>query len=267
MSTLCRPMMTIVADTPDPKGIHDVHNRMCNRFLFESHGVEVQDGFHEIISRAVAEYGIAPEEIPDTMDVFMNYQHNCETHRWEILTPVSKPGDYIEFRSEMDVLVGRPTAPRTAHGGNAQLHADEDRGAWGRPRSSTRNALVPLEFPTSQACGAGRDGGHRPRRRAAGRSARQRAASGLALFHDWSLAQMDRDGIVVCSIVPSLFLPSRPSRPRAHWVNDVGPSTPTGPGHAVLAMVPLNDPARQAELRRPAGSSPVGVEIGLERGT
>jgi len=28
MSTLCRPMMTIVAETPDPKGIHDVHNRM-----------------------------------------------------------------------------------------------------------------------------------------------------------------------------------------------------------------------------------------------
>jgi len=53
MSTLCRPMMTIVADTPEPKGIHDVHNRMCNRFLFESHGVEVQDGCHEIIRRAL----------------------------------------------------------------------------------------------------------------------------------------------------------------------------------------------------------------------
>ncbi|MEY2535892.1 MAG: uncharacterized protein QOF29_3802, partial [bacterium] len=39
MSTLCRPMMTIVEETPEPKGIHDVHNRMCNRFLFESHGV------------------------------------------------------------------------------------------------------------------------------------------------------------------------------------------------------------------------------------
>ena len=41
MSTLCRPMMTIVRDTPEPKGIHDTHNRMCNRFLFESHGAEV----------------------------------------------------------------------------------------------------------------------------------------------------------------------------------------------------------------------------------
>src|SRR5260370_28413891 len=33
MSTLCRPMMTFVRETPDPKGVHDTHNRMCNRFL------------------------------------------------------------------------------------------------------------------------------------------------------------------------------------------------------------------------------------------
>jgi uncharacterized protein YcgI (DUF1989 family) len=111
MSTLCRPMMTIVEDTPEPKGIHDVHNRMCNRFLFESHGVEVQDGCHEIISKAVAEYGIKPEDIPDTIDVFMNYQHDCEQHRWHILLPVSKPGDYIEFRAEMDCLVGLSNCP------------------------------------------------------------------------------------------------------------------------------------------------------------
>jgi uncharacterized protein YcgI (DUF1989 family) len=111
MSTLCRPMMTIVEDTPEPKGIHDTHNRMCNRFLFESHGVEVQDGCHEIISKAVASYGIRPEDIPDTMDVFMNYQHDCEQRRWHILPPVSKAGDYIEFRAEMRCLAGLSNCP------------------------------------------------------------------------------------------------------------------------------------------------------------
>jgi uncharacterized protein YcgI (DUF1989 family) len=111
MSTLCRPMMTIVEETPEPKGIHDVHNRMCNRFLFESHGVESQDGCHEIISKAVAEYGILPEDIPDTLDVFMNYQHDCERGRWVIDTPVSKPGDYIELRAEMDCLIGLSNCP------------------------------------------------------------------------------------------------------------------------------------------------------------
>ncbi|MEA2249587.1 MAG: uncharacterized protein QOH46_4116 [Solirubrobacteraceae bacterium] len=111
MSTLCRPMMTIIEETPEPKGIHDTHNRMCNRFLFESHGVESQDGCHEIISKAVAEYGLLPEDIPDTLDVFMNYQHDCELGRWHIKTPVSKAGDYIEFRAEMDCLVGLSNCP------------------------------------------------------------------------------------------------------------------------------------------------------------
>ena len=111
MSTLCRPMMTIVEDTPEPKGVHDTHNRMCNRFLFESHGAESQDGCHEIISKAVAPYGILPEDIPDTMDVFMNYHHDCERGRWVIEEPVSKPGDYIEFRAEIDVLVGLSNCP------------------------------------------------------------------------------------------------------------------------------------------------------------
>jgi uncharacterized protein YcgI (DUF1989 family) len=111
MSTLCRPMMTIITDTPEPKGVHDVHNRMCNRFLFESHGAESQDGCHEIISKAVASYGINPEDIPDTLDVFMNYYHDCERRRWVIDTPVSKPGDYIELRAEIDCLIGLANCP------------------------------------------------------------------------------------------------------------------------------------------------------------
>ena len=111
MSTLCRPLMTIVEDTPDPKGVHDVHNRMCNRYLYESHGVDSRDGCHEIISKAVAEYGIPPEDIPDTMDVFMNYHHDCAHGRWVIDEPVSKPGDYIELRAEMDCLLGLSNCP------------------------------------------------------------------------------------------------------------------------------------------------------------
>ena len=111
MSTLCRPMATIVKETPEPKGIHDMHNRMCNRFLYESHGAISQDGCHEIISKAVAPYGLLPEDIPDTMDIFMNYRHSCEDGRWYIDEPVSKPGDYIEFRAEMDLLVGFSNCP------------------------------------------------------------------------------------------------------------------------------------------------------------
>jgi uncharacterized protein YcgI (DUF1989 family) len=111
MSTLCRPMMTFVKETPEPKGVHDTHNRMCNRFLYESHGYGPRDGCHENIANAVAPYGLLPEDIPDTMDLFMNYRHDCARGRWVIGEPVSKPGDYVEFRAEMDCIVGLSNCP------------------------------------------------------------------------------------------------------------------------------------------------------------
>ena len=114
LSTICRPMMTILKETPEPKGVHDTHNRMCNRQLYESYGLGPRDGCHENISNAVAPYGLLPEDIPDTMDLFMNYHHDCTRGRWVIGEPVSKPGDYIEFRAEMDLIVGLSNCPLDA---------------------------------------------------------------------------------------------------------------------------------------------------------
>lgn len=111
MSSSCRPMMKIVADTPEPKGVHDVHNRMCNRYLYESHGIGSMDGCHEIIAGVLEPHGIAYEDIPDTMDLFMNYHHDCAARRWIIDYPVSKPGDYIEFEALMPLLVGLSNCP------------------------------------------------------------------------------------------------------------------------------------------------------------
>src|SRR5256712_11981153 len=65
MSTICRPMMTIVKETPEPKGGHATHNRMRNRVLSEPHGLVPRHGRHENIANAVAPYGILPEDIPD----------------------------------------------------------------------------------------------------------------------------------------------------------------------------------------------------------
>jgi uncharacterized protein YcgI (DUF1989 family) len=111
MSTICRPMMKIIEETPEIKGIHDTHNRMCNRYLYETFGFGPRDGCHEIISKAVAPYGLLPEDIPDTMDLFMNYYHKPEEKRWYIGEPISKPGDYIQFEALMDCLVGLSNCP------------------------------------------------------------------------------------------------------------------------------------------------------------
>jgi uncharacterized protein YcgI (DUF1989 family) len=111
MSTINREMMRITADTPEIKGMHDVHGRMCNRVLYEALGESGKDGCHEIIAAVVAPHGLRAEDIPDTMDLFMNYHHDCE-HRWWVLEDgVSKPGDYIEFEALMDCLVALSNCP------------------------------------------------------------------------------------------------------------------------------------------------------------
>jgi uncharacterized protein len=110
-STLCEPMAEIIEETPEIKGVHDTHNRMCNRFLYEQYGYGPRDGCHEIISAAIEPWGLRPEDVPDTMDLFMNYHHDCDLGHWIIGEPVTKPGDYIEFRLEMDLLIGFSNCP------------------------------------------------------------------------------------------------------------------------------------------------------------
>ncbi|MDP6343249.1 MAG: urea carboxylase-associated family protein [Alphaproteobacteria bacterium] len=111
MSTLNREMLRITADTPAVKGMHDVHGRMCNRRLYRSLGREEQDGCHEIITAAVADYGLLAEDIPDTMDLFMNYHHDCTNGWWVIEDGVSGAGDYIEFEAVMNCLVALSNCP------------------------------------------------------------------------------------------------------------------------------------------------------------
>lgn len=111
MSTINREMMTITADTPEIKGMHDVHGRMCNRHLYEKMGQGPKDGCHEIISTAIAPHGLLPEDVPDTMDLFMNYHHDCANRWWVLEDGCSKPGDYIEFEAKMTCLVALSNCP------------------------------------------------------------------------------------------------------------------------------------------------------------
>ncbi len=111
MSTLCRPLMTITRETATIKGVHDTHHRMCNRYLYETNGFGPRDGCQEIIAKAVAPYGIESEDLPDTFDLNMNFTHDCANGRWWIKEPVNEPGDYVEMRAEMDVLIGLSNCP------------------------------------------------------------------------------------------------------------------------------------------------------------
>jgi uncharacterized protein YcgI (DUF1989 family) len=111
MSTLCRPLMTIVKETAEIKGVHDTHHRMCNRYLYETNGYGPRDGCQEIMAGVMAPYGVASEELPDTFDLNMNFVHDCANGRWWIKEPVNNAGDYVELRAEMDVVVGLSNCP------------------------------------------------------------------------------------------------------------------------------------------------------------
>jgi uncharacterized protein len=111
MSTTCRPLMTITKETAERKGVHDLHHRMCNRFMMNViNGVD-QDGCHEIIGKAIAPFGVDYSEIPDPINVFMNYPYDVEKDGFYINPPITKAGDYIEFRAEMDCLVALSNCP------------------------------------------------------------------------------------------------------------------------------------------------------------
>jgi uncharacterized protein len=111
MSNLCRPLMTIVEETPRVKGVHGLHHRMCNRFFYKVFGGIDRDGCYEILVRAVEPYGLVAADIPDSIDLFMNYPHDCGVGHYTIQEPITQPGDYVEFRAEMDVLVAMSNCP------------------------------------------------------------------------------------------------------------------------------------------------------------
>jgi uncharacterized protein YcgI (DUF1989 family) len=112
-SSAYRPLLRIVADTPVPGGRHETELHSCNREMFERMGrpVPPNGGCWEILSSALESYGVLPEDIPDTFDCFGNLEHHPEDGEWRWHEPVSRPGDYIEFRAEMDVVVGLSVCP------------------------------------------------------------------------------------------------------------------------------------------------------------
>ena len=111
LSTAYQPMATVVADTPVKKGVHTLVLHLCNKQLYEHLGYPDREGCFEIASRVLAKYGITPEQIPDPLNVFMNVEHDVAGGQFIVREPVSRPGDYIEFRMEMDCIAAFPVCP------------------------------------------------------------------------------------------------------------------------------------------------------------
>lgn len=99
-----RPMFTIIDDRV---GRHDFLLTPCSPETFKI--IYNHQGHHPScfgnLAQNLAPFGIAPNTIPTTFNIFMNV-NILPNGELRIDPPSSKAGDYIELRAEMDLIVG-----------------------------------------------------------------------------------------------------------------------------------------------------------------
>jgi uncharacterized protein len=102
-------MLTIVDDTV---GIHHASGGCCNEGAnYRRYGVRGTRNCRENMALAASSIGITQKDIPGAFCPFMNVVQ-YDDGRYEILEPVSKPGDYIDLRAEMDLFVSISNCPQ-----------------------------------------------------------------------------------------------------------------------------------------------------------
>jgi len=103
-SNKSRPMLTIVEDRV---GRHDFLLTPCSQEMFEI--LYKHEGHHPScfgnLEMSLAPYGIEGHQIPTTFNVFMDVAV-ASNGELTIGPPRSRPGDFIDLRAEMDLIVG-----------------------------------------------------------------------------------------------------------------------------------------------------------------
>ena len=110
-----RPILTLVEDTTvegESAGIHDTLLAACDRYRYELLGCEgYHDNCTDNLAAGLAELGLTPAETPSPWNLFMNIPVASDgTVSFE--TPVSRPGDYVTLRAEMDCVLACSAWPQ-----------------------------------------------------------------------------------------------------------------------------------------------------------
>ncbi len=117
-SDYARKMFTIVEDTV---GVHDLLcGSCCAEIDFVQYGMEEHFGCMENLAEVLKEYGVSRGDIPMSFNIFMNAPIE-EDGSFAIKEPVSGPGDWIDLKAEMDLIVGMSNCPQDlnpCNGGN-----------------------------------------------------------------------------------------------------------------------------------------------------
>ncbi len=104
-SNRSRPMLTIVEDTV---GRHDFLLTPCSKDTFRIiYGdADPHRGCFGNLSEALEPFGIGEDQIPTAFNVFMNVVIDAGTGALSVEPPLSRAGDHVLFRAEMDLIVG-----------------------------------------------------------------------------------------------------------------------------------------------------------------
>ena len=130
-----RPMATITHDTlawygwdSDGGGVHDVIGTRCDPYTnYQLQGVDYHYCCHSNLTRALASHlGVSLAEaephVHDVLNLFMCTGFTLDTHQYFMKASPVRPGDFIEFFAQIDLLVGLSACP----GGNCgSSHSDD----------------------------------------------------------------------------------------------------------------------------------------------
>jgi uncharacterized protein len=105
-----RPILTLTGDTSP--GIHDTLMSACDLFRYINFGVtEYHDNCADNLRMAMMAIGQPVLEVPQPFNLWMNIPVNPD---WSVdwLPPVSKPGDKVHMRADMDCFCAMSACPQ-----------------------------------------------------------------------------------------------------------------------------------------------------------
>ena len=105
-----RPILTLLEDSSP--GIHDTLLAACDAHRYRLLGcADGHDNCTDNLHAALAEVGFAAAETPSPLNLWMNIPV-LTGGAVDYLPPVSKPGDYVVLRAEMDAMVAFSACPQ-----------------------------------------------------------------------------------------------------------------------------------------------------------
>jgi uncharacterized protein YcgI (DUF1989 family) len=132
-------MQTIVKDTY--QGTHDMEKGMCSTSFYKKWGDEIfkiyggvwkrlgrkkvvapKHGCWENLAKALKSHGVPKEDVPSPLNVFQTMVIDAKTGSMRYSMTRPRPeGDMVDFRSEMDCLVGISACPEGGRGRDLRI--------------------------------------------------------------------------------------------------------------------------------------------------